>query len=277
MTNSKLDFTQSVLQFTDCSDRFSFTRFTTTRHGGVSEGEYASFNLGYNCKDSLAHVTRNREILCEVLDVEPDLLFVPYQTHDNKICVIDAGFLVRDISDRQKLLQGIDAIITPLDNVCIGVTTADCVPLVFYCFEPAVIAVAHAGWRGSSKNIGNEVVKRIQDEYNCSPENIHATIFPCINRKAYEVGEDVVEAIATTGVDLEEAAGCSNSTGRFFLDLISVNRQQLLASGLLPEHIEEVNDCTFTQDENFFSARRQGIDSGRMLSGIIMKSLKAKQ
>lgn len=271
MTKNKLDFIQPVMQFTDCSDLFSFTRFATTRHGGVSEGEYASFNLGSNCNDNPDHVARNREVLCETLGVEPDFLFVPNQTHGDAICIIDADFLGQDPSDQQERLRAIDAIITPLDNVGIGITTADCVPLVFYCLQSAVIAVAHAGWRGSSKKIADKVVKRMQEDYNCVPADIYATIFPCINRNVYEVGEEVISALAKTGIDLKEATECGNHLGHFFLDLVSVNRQQLLASGLLPEHIEELSDCTYTWDEDFFSARRQGIDSGRMLSGIVMK------
>lgn len=267
----KPDFSKSVFSTVNNCGEYSFVRFTTTRHGGVSTGEYASFNLGEYCGDDPADVRCNRVILCNELDVSPDLLLVPRQVHEDKIVHVNAVFLSESKAVQMERMQGVDALVSSLDDVCLGVTTADCVPVVLYCPNPSVIASIHAGWRGTAKRIVNKVISEMQSVYVCNPEDIRAVIFPCISSRVYEVGEDVVQAMAETGVDMQGALRPSSRSGYFYLDLVAVNRQLLLASGVKEEHIEIKWDCTYTREDDLFSARRQGLKSGRALSGIVKK------
>lgn len=271
MIQRNLNLALPVIQFTGQMNARSFVRFTTTRHGGISTGEYGSFNLGYYGGDNPESVKKNRDILCEKLEINPDLLFVPHQTHGDVIKIIDTTFLNSNKACQEKELDGVDALITPLSDVGVAVTTADCVPVVFYCPQQAVIAAAHAGWRGTAANIAVKVVRKMNEYYNCQPQDIRATIFPCIGSDIYEVGKEVIQAIAATGIDFNDISRPGNTSGRFFLDLAAVNYRQLVLAGLTAENISLLNNCTYTCNDDLFSARRQGINSGRLLSGIVMK------
>lgn len=271
MKKDNLEFDRPVLIFrNDCGDH-SYVCYTTTRHGGVSSGEYGSFNLGAYCGDDPDHVRQNRNLLCEILDVDPALLFVPRQVHGDGIVVIDEGFLSSDNFEKEPCLPDCDALITSLDHICLGVTTADCVPVVFYSDDPSVIAVAHAGWRGTAKKIAARVVAEMSSVYGCRPEKIYAVIYSSISKEVYEVGADVVRAIEETEIDMSGVAVPGKSPEHYYLDLVLANRRQLMLAGLPDSHVEAIGDCTYTRNKDLFSARKQGIASGRILSGIIKR------
>lgn len=161
-----------------------------------------------------------------------------------------------------------DALITRTPNVCIGVTTADCVPLLFYDPQKNVIAVAHAGWRGTCARIAEKTVKSFIEKYNSDPSDIFATIGPSISAEVYKVGAELIENFKNAGFDLSEIVKMKDEA--FFLDLWKANHLSLENAGILSEHIEIAGICTFTQHEKYFSARRLGIKSGRMLNGIML-------
>ena len=164
--------------------------------------------------------------------------------------------------------MSITPLITQLPKVCIGVTTADCVPILF--FEPIqkVIAVAHAGWRGTCARIAEKTVNILIDKFNCNPSNIRIVIGPSISVEVYEVGKELVESFETAGFETEQIF--KNRNNSIFLDLWKANQLSLEKAGILPKNIEVAGICTFTEHERFFSARRLGIKSGRMLSGIML-------
>ena len=116
--------------------------FSTTRHGGCSEGNYASFNCTGYCGDEAEHVQKNREILCELLPQKPLELIIPHQTHSTNIGVIDDACIR---ANKENRLEDIDAIITELPGYCLCISTADCIPVLLYDPTKQVIAAAHAG------------------------------------------------------------------------------------------------------------------------------------
>lgn len=262
----------AVRQFEEQAGPYAFVRFTTTRYGGVSQDEYASFNLGEFCGDEPECVSENRRLLCNALGVAPDRLFIPHQTHEDKIFDIDRDFLFEAPLCRSEKLEGYDALITNVPGVALGITTADCAPVVFYDPVRHVIAAAHAGWRGTARQIVTKVAGALVDRYKCNPQHIKATVFPCISGREYEVGEEVVLAMVKAGVKAPDVLDPYRlAQGGFYLDLAEANRRMLLRAGLLPENITLFSECTYTFANRFFSARRQGYACGRMLSGVVMK------
>ena len=105
--------------------------------------------------------------------------------------------------------------------------------------------------------------------YNCLPENILVTIGPSISAQVYNVGKELIENFKSARFEASEIFETRNEV--IFLDLWKANRSSLLSAGIQPHHIETSGICTFTEHEKFFSARRLGIKSGRMLSGIMLK------
>jgi len=132
--------------------------FCTSREGGVSVGNYASFNLSPFSGDNPEHFEQNLKLLADQLGTAPDRIIIPYQTHETEVRLIDTEFLNLSASERKEYLNGVDALITKLPNICIGVTTADCVPLLFFDPVQKVVAAAHAGWRGTCGRIAGKTI-----------------------------------------------------------------------------------------------------------------------
>jgi YfiH family protein len=243
--------------------------FCTDREGGASMGNYALFNLSPFSGDSTLNYEKNQRILCNKFNIDSQRLIIPFQTHGSEILEIDNSFFQLSSDEKSKALNGIDALFTRLTNVCIGITTADCVPLLFYDPQNQVIAAAHAGWRGTCARIAEKTVQVLIDKYNCQPSNIRAVIGPSISAKVYNVGKELVDNFEEAGFDISEITAFRNQS--FYLDLWKANQQSLERAGILSSHIEVSGICTFTEHERYFSARRLGIKSGRMLSGIMLK------
>lgn len=244
--------------------------FITTRDGGVSQGPYASLNLGLHSGDESERVMRNREILAARLGVSRDRLVTPRQIHADGIALLDvAYFSLSDAAQTERLSEA-DALITDCPGLYVAVSTADCVPVLLYAPDCRAIAAVHAGWRGTVKDIAGKTVRRMIEAYGCDPSQIRAGIGPSIGPDAFEVGEEVVEAFRLSGADLSAIAFRHPLTGRSHINLWEANRLQLLRAGLSPAHIEVAGLCTFTHSDRFFSARRLGVACGRMWSGICL-------
>ncbi len=242
--------------------------FCTTRYGGASVGNYASFNMSPFSGDNWVNLDKNHQILCLKQGIDPSKLIIPFQTHGTEIRIIDEAFFRLSTSEKTQYLHGVDALITQLPKVCIGVCTADCVPLIFFDTRKKIVAAAHAGWRGTCGRIAEKTVLTMTNELGCNAADILVSIGPSISAEVYEVGKEVLENFENAGFDTDKIFAERN--GSVHLDLWKTNRQSLLKAGILPEHIEVAGICTYTDHERFFSARRLGIKSGRMLSGVIL-------
>lgn len=123
--------------------------FSTTRQGGVSRDNYASFNINAYCGDEADSIQQNKQALCDELGIEPQRLIMPHQTHTACVRVVDEAFFASSAAEQQAALEGIDALITDQARLCIGVSTADCVPVLLADKDQRVVAAIHAGWRGT--------------------------------------------------------------------------------------------------------------------------------
>lgn len=256
----------SVITYNLLNKFTEIAHFCTTRHGGASMGNYASFNLSPFSGDNPISINDNTQRLCKKLNIEPEQLIFPYQTHGDEIREIDEHFLKLLPHEKTAYLYGVDALYTQLSEICIGITTADCVPLLFFDPVQKVIAAAHAGWRGTCAGIAAKTVCTLSEKYHCKPADIHVSIGPSISGEVYEVGKEVADCFESAGFETEQIV--SKRHGALYLDLWKANKLQLEQLGILTEHIEVAEICTYTEHERFFSARRLGIKSGRMLSGI---------
>ena len=184
--------------------------------------------------------------------------------------VIDKEFLQQNAEKRNEQLQNIDALITQEKGVCLCVSTADCTPILLYDRKQQVIAAIHAGWRGSVNYIVRKTLEQMNRLYNTQGEDIFAAIGPCIGFDAFEVGDEVYDAFKQNDFPMEYISGWKPETHKWHIDLQMANSVQLIDFGVPTEQIDICDICTFTHYEKFFSARRLGIKSGRILSGIFM-------
>ena len=116
--------------------------FSTTRHGGVGTGNYSSFNINRYCGDTDDAIKENRRLLCRLLKIDDDRLIMPHQVHLTKTVCINEAFLACSEEERRERLEGVDAIMTNLYGVCIGVSTADCIPVLIYDSRRKVAAAS---------------------------------------------------------------------------------------------------------------------------------------
>lgn len=261
-----------VSRFSGLSGYRDISHFTTTRRGGVSTGAFASMNPGIYTEDHPDAVRKNLELLSEAVGVCPERMIMPRQTHEDRILAIDASFLSLDDKGRKRRLEGVDALVTDVPGVCVAVSTADCVPVLLYAPDRKVVAAVHAGWRGTVLYIARKAARLLIDTYGCDPARLVAGIGPSISQEAFEVGEEVVEAFQAAAFPMDRILKRDAKSHKAHIDLWEANRLQLLEAGLLSGHIEIAGICTYGRHEEYFSARRLGIRSGRILTGIYLRN-----
>lgn len=257
----------NLLEYETLRKYESLIAFTTSIEGGVSTGNYRSFNLGEYSGDSIENVTANRNRLADMLNISVNELYLPYQTHEDNICIIDSDFLTKDKAQQKDLLHGVDAIITDEKGVFVGVGTADCVPILIYDPSLKVLAAIHAGWRGTVAKLPEKAVFEMIRLFGCKSADLIAVIGPSISIDNFEVGEEVVNQFVDVGFCLSDIGQKNNITNKWHLNLWKSNQILLEKAGLSPLNIEISGLCTYTNDELFFSARRQTIRSGRIITG----------
>jgi len=240
--------------------------FSSTRHGGFSKGHYAAFNINHYCGDSEEDISKNRALLCQLLGIDEAYLVMPHQVHQTEVVAVDKAFLELSSEDQKARLEGVDALMTDVANVCIGVSTADCIPILLYDKTHHASCAIHAGWRGTVKRIVEKAVAQMSSVYGSRPADLQAQIGPGIHLESFEVGDEVYEAFANEGFTKEAVMMGS----KWHIDLPECNRQQLLATGIPSSQINVSPIDTFQQHDLYFSARRLGINSGRIFTGILM-------
>ncbi|MCX6237825.1 MAG: peptidoglycan editing factor PgeF [Bacteroidia bacterium] len=257
----------SVLQFANLSGFSELLHFSTTRVGGFSTNNYSSLNLGFNSGDLPENVVGNRIKLCVVNGINPDRLVFPKQTHTATVKTITSLFFNLDKEDQKRFLNETDAVITDLQGVCIAVKTADCVPILLFDPKQKVVAAVHAGWRGTVQNIVSMTIHKMVEEFGCEPSSLFAGIGPSISPEIYEVGEEVWKQFTPEFYHSTNPA----KADKRLLDLWSANYQQMVFSGVPVTHIEVARICTWSDPVRFFSARRDGVRTGRMATGIMLR------
>ena len=244
------------------------TAFSSTRHGGYSKGSYGAFNINRYCGDDPKAITQNREALCQLLGISDDYLLMPHQVHLTEMVAIDEAFLNLSADEQQQRLEGVDALMTNVGRVCIGVSTADCIPVLLFDPEHHAVCAIHAGWRGTVQRIAEVAVEKMKKVYGSQPQKMMAQIGPGISLDSFEVGDEVYEAFEKAGFEMPVI---SRRDEKWHIDLPLCNRLQLEGVGVPCEHISVASDCTFRQPDTWFSARRLGINSGRIFTGIMLK------
>ena len=236
------------------------TAFSTTRQGGCSTGNYAAFNINGYCGDDEVHIAANKVALCGLLGIDSNRLVMPHQVHDCVVRRIDGP--------QQGVIEGVDAVMTDVPQLCIGVSTADCIPVLLYDSIHRAVSAVHAGWRGTVLRIVQKAVEAMRDTYGTAPADLQAVIGPGISLDSFEVGDEVYDQFLSAGFDMQPI---SRRDAKWHIDLPMCNRLQLMEAGIPADHIQMTNICTYQQYDRYFSARRLGIQSGRIYTGILIK------
>ena len=201
-------------------------------------------------------------MLAERIGIKKEQLIFPRQEHTN--CIAE----VNQAPDME--INATDALISDKKEICLCIQTADCVPILLFDPLKQVIGAVHAGWRGTVKKIVALTVEQMISGYHSNPKNMMAVIGPSIGPEVYEVGDEVV-AEARKSLPEPEKTLTMNISGKYHFNLWEANRQLLVSAGIPNHNIEISGECTFSNPNKYFSARKQGNISGRLVSGIMLK------
>jgi YfiH family protein len=229
------------------------------RNGGVSEGPFASLNLGGHVGDSEAAVAENHRLLRDAVGLGQEIA-TAHQVHGDRI-VDERG---REVLPATGALdEGADGVVA-LSGGAVGVRVADCVPVLLAAGE--AVAAVHSGWRGTRLGIAARGVRALQHAVGADPAHIIAAVGPCIGRCCYEVSAELASTFrALFGA---EAADDPDKTPRPHLDLRHCVERSLLGAGLKIEHIDQVEGCTSCDRSAYFSHRRDKGRTGRHIAFI---------
>jgi len=235
-----------------------------TREGGVSAGLYATLNGGVGSQDAPANVTENRTRMAAALGVAPDRLLTAYQIHSADVVVADAPW---PPEQRPRA----DAIVTRVRGLAIGVSTADCGPILFADAQAHVVGAAHAGWRGALTGVIEACIATME-RLGADRGNIVAALGPMIRQPNYEVGAELVDRFLGEDRATARFFTASARDGHSLFDLAGFIVDRLRRAGI--RQVEDLGLCTYADPARFFSYRRAThraeVDYGRHVNGIAL-------
>jgi YfiH family protein len=229
------------------------------RRGGRSVGPYAGLNVSLRVGDDVEAVKNN---ICDVKHA--------VGIHDGRVVTMKQihGDGIVEVTDEIRKEAGeADAMVTREREAYLGVLTADCVPILLVAPKRKVVAVVHAGWRGTLAGIGAKMVRRFQEKYDIAAPDIEAALGPSIGACCYEIQDDVSRPLLEQWGTLAEPS-LVRREGKGFLDLRRLNRDVLENAGVPRTRVYEIGPCTSCAKDEFFSYRRERAETGRQLSFI---------
>ena len=215
--------------------KFIHYKFFSKNHGS-STGIYKSLNCGLKSLDNKKNVKQNLNLAKRSLFKKDKNLIIPDQYHSNKCLVAKAN----------NLNPKCDALVTSDNSLILGITTADCLPIIFYDPENQVIGIAHAGWKGLVKGVIQNTVKKMIS-LGAQKKSMKSIIGPCIRVKSYEVNEEFVNNLKT-----KYQRFAIRQTQKIYFDLPKLAKYILLESNISSVH--DIKKNTFL-DKNYFSFR----------------------
>lgn len=234
-----------------------------TRDGGVSKGIYAGLNGGLGSNDDPADVAENRTRMAAAMGVTTDHFLTVHQIHSPDVAVATAPW---NVETRPRA----DAMVTATPGIALGVTTADCGPVLFADAKARVIGAAHAGWKGAFGGVLENTIVAME-KLGASRANITVAIGPLIRQPSYEVGSEFVARFVAAESAYARFFIPSSRPDHAMFDLAGFIRMRLARAGITA--IDDIGIDTYP-DEALFSYRRtvhrKEPDYGRQIHAIVL-------
>ena len=236
-----------------------------TRRSGVSQGEFASLNVGDLVGDKESSIIQNLNIIKDSFAIPADGLVMLRQMHGDRIIEIEENDLF------PLTVKEADGLITSRSGIAICIKTADCVPLLFVDRRLKVIGAVHAGWRGTALKIAAKMAGIFSERFSSRSGDIMVFIGPAIGPCCYEVDFPVFEAFSAIE-GMEKFFSKRERKDRWAFDLLNTNRFQLIKKGIPADNIYVADICTSCRQDLFYSHRAaKGHKEGRQLSFIMLE------
>ena len=248
------------------------THAFSTRIGGVSPSPFGDMNLSFTVGDENDNVVENFKLFGEAVGIPIENMVYAHQVHSaNVLCVSGRHKGMGIICERD--YSNTDGLITDEPGVCLVTSHADCVPLYFVDTVKRVIALSHAGWKGTVGNICRNTVNAMKERYGTNPVDITACIGTSICGNCYEVGNDVADEFKQL-FSAEKAdrilQPVQNKDDKYLLDLVEANKIQMIDSGIRYDQICMPDLCTSCNTSWLHSHRRTGGKRGGMCAFLMI-------
>lgn len=237
--------------------------FRNIQHGITQKvkNNGSDFNLSYSVTDDIESVNNNRIILANTFEVETHKLVFPIQKHTDNVQIVTKD-------NYHEKFDYTDALITSENNIAIAVMGADCVPILLFDSENYVVAAIHSGWKGTVAGILLKTVQKMMDYFGTKPERIFAGIGPSICSVNYEVGEEVYSQFIENFPNHRDIVTNYHEPQKANVNLWKANQTWLKVAGVKNENIEISNLCTYSNPNQFYSARYHKEGAGRFAAII---------
>jgi len=242
---------------------FFFIKKSTLKHGfftrlnGLSKKHFQSLNCGSSNNDDKKNVYANRSIAIKNLNLNKKKLILIKQTHSSKVIRITKNNLDKKIEA--------DGVITSLNDVVLGILTADCAPIIIYDDKNKFVCNLHSGWKGSLNNISQKAIK-LFNKYQIKTKNLTAIVGPCLGVKNYEVDKNFQQKFIKKNIKYAKFFRYKNKKKSYF-NLRALINYQLSELGL--KKIYNINRNTYSNDNLFFSHRR-ATNKGQKTTGRLI-------
>ena len=240
--------------------------FTRRLEGmGTADG-----NVSYSGGRDRADAWEMRRRWLEPLGLEPEAIVTTGQVHGTTVLPVEASDRGRGAQPGSTVLGMADATMTDEAGPVLFSLHADCLPILLADPLRRVVAVAHAGWRGTVADVSGETVRAMTDRYGSRPGDLLAFLGPAISGEHYEVGPEVISGWQSLR-DADPAAFWPGRDDRWQFDTVTANASRLVAAGLPGVSIERSGICTWQASADWFSHRAQGPSTGRFGAFIAIR------
>ena len=237
-----------------------------TREGGVSSGVYEGLNGGTGSNDKPEHIAENRARMAAAVGVTPENFLTAYQIHSPDVVVAEKPW-------PQSQRPRADAIVTQVPGLAIGISTADCGPVLFADPQARVLGAAHAGWRGAFGGVIESTLAAME-KLGADRTRVVAAAGPMISQANYEVGQELVDRFLATEPANDRFFAPATRPGHAMFDLPGYVVARLQAAGV--RHVENLAVCTYGNPAQFYSYRRSTHraepDYGRHINAIALSA-----
>ncbi|MDP2044565.1 MAG: peptidoglycan editing factor PgeF [Candidatus Omnitrophota bacterium] len=214
------------------------------------------------CFGDILNSLENRKKFLSAIGIDYRDLICAKQAHGKNIEYVTEANKGSGALEYDSSVADTDGFITDKKNAPIAILTADCLPVFVYDPKKPAIAILHAGWRSTEKNISGEGTRAMRERFGSRPEDLLVGFGPAIGSCCFEVEKDFKSNFPF---------GLINRDGRIFMDIALINWKQLLNCGVKEENISDPKLCTFSKNKDFFSFRKEARASGRMISVLMLR------
>lgn len=219
------------------------------------------YNLGFHNQKS-ADLKSNRQIFLKALGINCLDLVCVKQPHSSKVILIKKKHKGKGATNFKSAISGADGLLTQEKHIPLAVFTADCLSIFLFDPKNAAVGILHAGWRGTYKKISENAIVKMKKLFGTRPKDVIVDFGPAIRKCCYEVGSNFRRFFP------KDLTARNNG---FYFDLINANLKQLIKKGVSEKNIFDSKICTSCCNKEFFSYRREGKSTGRMMSLIMLK------